>query len=97
MRYAKEIKAAKEANPMLPIMKYYEGSGKQSLEQLVSNLIRIENEYGKKKSLSPTELVKWIGELGRTTTKELVVECVKYSARNLRIEGNQIFVWRPRK
>lgn len=71
------------------VTRYYEGDGDQSLQQLLSNLLRIEMAHGKKKSLSVNELIKWMKEdCGRIVTKEEILHAVKGNSNSVGVLPN---------
>ena len=88
-RYKKEIEEARKANPHVPIVKYYEGSGHQSLEQLISNEIRLEMVYHPKRSnnfMTFKELAK-----ATDTTVEKVKEAIGLDiTHSYIIKGNEV-------
>lgn len=59
---------------------YYGGSGTQTLEQIIANICRIEETYGKKKWLSPKEAADWINQdFPIQVTKEDIVKAAERS------------------
>lgn len=62
---------------------YYNGSGTQSLENIICNILRIEEQYGSKKSLTIKEVVDWISKDFHSTTKEAVLYTIKINWSNM--------------